>query len=96
MTLNGHFGTGKTLVMQVGVRRLFDMVRNSTEKHVIILTSLGCVAADGTVLSRESKYEKGYIRGMGDTYLDDVKNFLNHLFTTTTRNYMVTKHQNRH
>ena len=38
--ISGHFGTGKTLLMQLGVRKLYEMLRKHDEKHLIVFTSL--------------------------------------------------------
>ena len=49
LKINGHFGSGKTLILIQGVRKLYQslMTEFPAEKHIIFFSSLGCIRQTG-------------------------------------------------
>ena len=49
LKINRHFGSGKTLILIQGVRKLYQslMTEFPAEKHIILFSSLGCIRQTG-------------------------------------------------
>ena len=49
LKINRHFGSGKTLILIQGVRKLYQslMTEFPAEKHIILFGSLGCIWQTG-------------------------------------------------
>ena len=68
LLINGHFGSGKTVLLTLGMRKLFDEIPSSKEKHVIIFTSLGFIqSSDGHIYnSALPNYKKQFTLSLMD------------------------------
>ena len=68
--LNGHYGSGKTIILQHGFKKLYNMIEGSSEKHVMIFSSLASVkGSDGQICNPNSKADD-------DKFLRHVKDSL--------------------
>ena len=82
LLLNGHYGSGKTIILQHGFRKLFRTIESSREKHVIIFSSLAFVkGSQGLIHNPDSK-------AYNDKFLRDVKDSL-HQFIDKKENVKV-------
>ena len=72
-TINGHYSTGKTYTLQLGARRLFEMVDKSPDKHVILFSSLGFADLNGDVNFLQAG--GGFKDTYKETFLEDVRGY---------------------
>ena len=74
--INGHFGAGKSVLLALGMRKLFDEIPVNKEKHIIIYTSLGFIQGSNGKTWNSAFPKDQFTREIkGDLFLSEIKHF---------------------